>query len=57
MKVNVAAIRIISFTTRLPADPNHQVTPDQQNVVGIFCGRQLDFRPSIIYSLAEPVAT
>ena len=53
----MAAVSIISFTTRLPVDPNHQVTPDQQNVVGFFCGRQLDFRPSIIYSLAEPAAT
>jgi hypothetical protein len=36
MKANMPADRIISFTTRLPADPNHQVTPGQQNVVGDF---------------------
>jgi len=52
MKANIAAVRIISFTTRLPADPNHQVTPDQQNVVGIFLWATVGFRSSIIYSLA-----
>jgi hypothetical protein len=27
MKANMAAVRIISFTMRLPAYPDHQVTP------------------------------
>jgi hypothetical protein len=34
MKANMAVVRIISFTTRLPAEPNRQVTPDQQTLSG-----------------------
>jgi hypothetical protein len=49
MKANMAAVRIISFTMRLPADSNHQVTPDQQNVVFFVVDSQIPTYDLSIY--------
>jgi hypothetical protein len=38
MKASMAAVRIISFTTRLPADPNRQVTAESKTLSGFAIG-------------------